>query len=343
MAKLSVIVPIYNVEIYLERSLNSLINQTFKDIEIILVNDGSTDASLDICRKYSVLDDRVKIIDKKNEGVSVARNIGIEASTSEYLVFMDPDDDIKINMYENLYSLIVKNECDICLCNYITVNNKNELICKLPYTSGKYTENQIRNLLVSMIGGEKLEDDVIMGSVWRGIYKKNIIKDYNIYFPINIRPMQDLIFMINYLSKCSNMYIDERAYYYYYINPNSGITGYKPNMWDNNNRVCNMLENIIIENKLETYIKQRLTNRWINSTLSSISNEVHIDNNDNIFNRIIRIKKILENPKLINKLKYLKYEEVRTIKKVVINLVKYKCSLILYIYYFIVKRIKNRE
>lgn len=341
MVKVSIIVPIYNVERYLERSINSLINQTLKEIEIILVNDGSSDNSLEICEKYKKYDNRIKVINKKNEGVSVARNVGIKNARGEYIVFMDPDDNISNTMYEELYLKIKNNACDICLCNYIIVHGKSEMTCELPLAEGIYKSDEIKEVIFNMIGGEKLESDVIMGSVWRGIYTKELIEKNNIYFPIDIRPMQDLIFITNYLSKCKTMYIDITPYYYYYVNPNTAMTGYKSNMWDNNKRVCTMLEELVKKNKFEKDIGERLTNRCVNSALASISNEANKSNNNKLIDRIKTIKIILNDNLLRDNIRKLNLEGERWNKKLVILLAKFRFSIILYIYYCFVFKIKK--
>ena len=100
---ISVIIPIYNVEKYLTKCIESVINQTYKNLEIILVNDGSTDNSKEIIDKYSSIDSRIKVINKKNGGLSDARNVGIELAKGEYITFLDSDDWIELNMYEKLY------------------------------------------------------------------------------------------------------------------------------------------------------------------------------------------------------------------------------------------------
>ena len=115
MVKVSIIVPVYNVEKYLSKCLESLINQTLKDIEIICVNDGSTDNSLSILKEYANKDSRIKIIDKQNEGVSVARNTGIEVATGEYLIFVDSDDYLVENACEKALNTIEHNNSDICI------------------------------------------------------------------------------------------------------------------------------------------------------------------------------------------------------------------------------------
>src|SRR5699024_165398 len=102
MLKLSIIVPIYNSEKRLGRCLNSIINQSYKNIEIILVNDGSTDTSLEICNEFKKKDSRVKVINKENEGVALARNDGLLVATGDYIAFVDSDDYLDLTMYENL-------------------------------------------------------------------------------------------------------------------------------------------------------------------------------------------------------------------------------------------------
>jgi len=122
---ISIIVPIYNVEIYLEKCLNSIINQTYKNIEILLINDGSSDNSLRICKKYQKKDKRIVLINKKNGGLSSARNAGIDKASGNYLLFIDSDDYIEIDMIEKLYNNIKSNNADISICNFfITKKNK---------------------------------------------------------------------------------------------------------------------------------------------------------------------------------------------------------------------------
>lgn len=116
MPIISIIVPVHNVEKYVERTIRSILRQTFEDFELILVDDGSTDNSGTICDKYLGKDERVKVIHKENEGVSSARNVGIDAAEGEYIGFVDADDCIAGDMYEMLYSDIIENNADIAIC-----------------------------------------------------------------------------------------------------------------------------------------------------------------------------------------------------------------------------------
>ena len=119
MHKVSVIVPVYNCENYLERCMNSLINQSLEDIEIIAVNDGSTDGSLDILTRYQQLDNRIKIIDKENTGVSDSRNKGIETSTGKYIAFVDSDDWVDLHMLEDMYIKAEDTNSEVVICSYM--------------------------------------------------------------------------------------------------------------------------------------------------------------------------------------------------------------------------------
>lgn len=115
---ISIIVPIYNVDKYLSRCIESILNQSFKEFELILVDDGSSDNSGEICDIYASKDDRVKVLHKENGGVSSARNVGVKASNGEYIGFVDPDDYIDKEIYYQLYKLCIDNDCDIAICRF---------------------------------------------------------------------------------------------------------------------------------------------------------------------------------------------------------------------------------
>lgn len=117
--KISIIVPVYNVEKYLHKCMDSLVNQTFEEIEIITVNDGSTDSSLEILREYEKQDSRIIVIDKVNEGVSLARNTALEYIIGEYIMFVDSDDWIDLDTCEKILKLVTEYKCDVMMWSYI--------------------------------------------------------------------------------------------------------------------------------------------------------------------------------------------------------------------------------
>ena len=124
---ITVVVPVYNVEKYIKKCIDSIINQTYKNIEIILVNDGSTDNSGKICNDYAKKDCRIKVIHKENGGLSDARNFGIENTTGKYITFVDSDDYIEIDYVEYLYNLVVKNKVDISICSMFIDSTKKHI------------------------------------------------------------------------------------------------------------------------------------------------------------------------------------------------------------------------
>ena len=131
MPKVSIIVPIYNSEKYMEKCIDSILNQTLNDIEIILVNDGSTDSSLEIAERYKQRDKRVIIINQINSGPSIARNNGIKIATGKYIGFVDSDDYIEKTMYEKLFEVADNNKVNVAMCNYNEIflyDNKKQVV-----------------------------------------------------------------------------------------------------------------------------------------------------------------------------------------------------------------------
>ncbi len=186
--KVSIIIPVYNVEPYLDRCLNSVINQTLKDIEIIVVDDGSTDNSKKIIDRYGQLDERVRIVHQNNQGVSAARNIGLNMAEGEYIGFVDSDDWIDENFYEKLYFSAKKYDCDISSTNIL--KHKKYKKYNLLYKKELIAENTTNKI--------KLCEDKTQRFfyVWNKIYKNSFIKKYNIKFPIG-RIYEDISFSIN--------------------------------------------------------------------------------------------------------------------------------------------------
>ncbi len=201
MYKVSIIVPIYNTEKYLNKCLDSLVNQTLKDIEIILINDGSTDNSQNIIDKYSAnYPDKIKSFTKENGGQAAARNFGITKASGEYIGFVDSDDWIELNMYEELYNKALGKDLDIVCCNeYLVINN----VKKKNFNRLIYPNNIINNYIIRESGP------------CNKIIKRQLITNNNIHFLEN-RIYEDLA-MIPTLALYTNKigYIDSYLYNYF--------------------------------------------------------------------------------------------------------------------------------
>lgn len=211
MVKLSIIVPIYNVERYLERCIISILNQTYINFELILVNDGSTDNSKDICEKYLSIDNRIKLINKKNGGLSSARNTGIELAIGEYIAFVDSDDYINKYMYEVLITTLKKDKSDMVICGYNKVD-QNEI-------NFQEINNHIdvNNVLASKISKvEALDKLLIEGEKfvvpWNKIYKRKLFNELRYK---NGKIYEDEFLAHRVLYKCNKVsVINEKLYFY---------------------------------------------------------------------------------------------------------------------------------
>lgn len=211
--KISVIVPVYNVEKYLNKCIDSILEQTFKDMEIILINDGSTDNSKNICNTYKQKDNRIKVIHKENGGLSDARNVGIDISTGEYIAFIDSDDWVEKTMLEYLYNLGNINNADIVQGDYIEAYDENCTINKVSEEIIKYDSQHILDELY----GEKCTKTVV---VWNKIYKRELFKE--IRFPKG--KLHEDEFTTYKLFHRANLIIDTNKTIYYYRQREGSIT-----------------------------------------------------------------------------------------------------------------------
>lgn len=201
---LSIIVPVYNVEEYLPKCLDSICNQSFKDFELILVNDGSTDNSYNICNAYSKKDKRIIIVNKQNGGLSSARNAGIELATGEYIGFVDSDDWIDLDMYELLINNIKKNDADIAICNDKKVVNKNVLSSTNTNKVRVYSQEKAIEALIEGVHFQEY--------AWNKVYKRTLFTD--IRFPEE-KLYEDVFVMYKlFLKSCKIIHIDSAKYYY---------------------------------------------------------------------------------------------------------------------------------
>ncbi|MBI6027020.1 glycosyltransferase [Clostridium perfringens] len=214
---ISIVVPIYNSEKYLKKCIDSILQQSYTNIEVILINDGSTDNSGKICDKYAKEDIRVKVIHKKNEGVSIARNIGIDLATGKYIGFVDSDDWIDLDMFDVLYKNIILTKSDFSICNYYKeYENSNSNFQDVKDYNSKLEQFSAVQLLDKL-----LDDNRIKGYLWNKLFDLNIIRDNNIYFEKDVYFCEDLLFCVKYSFQCKNICFDERKYYHYLLNETS--------------------------------------------------------------------------------------------------------------------------
>lgn len=199
MKKISVIVPIYNSEDYIDRCVRSIVEQSYKNIEIILVDDGSTDNSSMMCDEWAKNDKRVKVIHKENGGVSSARNEGLKIAKGDYISFVDSDDYIDKKMIEKMLNQMEKGNTDLVICNYEPNSNYN--------TNKLISKNDFYNLI--------LDKTLFRGYLWNKLYKKEIISKNNLKLDSKIHICEDLLFNCEYALYCNDIrVINDKLYYY---------------------------------------------------------------------------------------------------------------------------------
>lgn len=209
---ISVIVPIYNVENYLEDCINSILNQSYKELEIILVDDGSPDSCGKICDKYSKKDSRITVIHKENGGLSDARNTGIDAANGEYLSFVDSDDLLHKDFYLTLFNILIDNNSDISMCNF------------LKFTNEKVNDKFIKNPTIKTISNIDALNDLYTNKyvnyivACNKLYKATLFK--NLKFPLG-KIHEDEFTIPKILFKANKISIIEEELYYYRQTPNS--------------------------------------------------------------------------------------------------------------------------
>lgn len=227
--KVSIIVPVYNVEEYLVKCLDSLVNQTLKDIEIICINDGSTDNSLEILNAYAQRDNRIIVIDKENEGQGIARNLGISRAKGEFIGFVDPDDWVSLEMYEKMYNQAKELDSEIVICDFIKYRDWDGRSWKHHFWNQATYDYEIEDLDVPTY--ENVDKDFVYKSLLvspcysvNRIYKNEFLRNNNIYFS-GTRCFEDVIFIIDAMHLAQKISYIDRAYYIYRLRKNSTLRG----------------------------------------------------------------------------------------------------------------------
>ena len=223
--KVSIILPIYNVEKYLDRCMDSLLNQTLKDIEIIMVDDGSPDNCPQMCDEYAKKDSRVKVVHKKNGGLGFARNSGLDIANGEYVAFVDSDDYVGLDMYKTLYDRAEADKCDAVFCGFRTEVRENKWMYSDEVDADKlWKGKEVQQFMLDMIasGAGIKAERLYQMSVWHSIYKRSLIEEKHIRF-VSEREVasEDIPFQVDFLSKANIVAYVSNTYYSYCLNGTS--------------------------------------------------------------------------------------------------------------------------
>lgn len=272
LPKVSVIVPVYNAEKYLRRSLDSLKIQTLKEFEVILIDDGSKDFSSDICDEYVDSDCRFSVIHKQNEGVSAARQEGLDAAKGEYVIHVDSDDWVEPTMLEELYTKVISENADIVICDYFNNIGPKQTVCNQRPSS--LEPKQILQELFQQLHG----------SCCNKLARRACYKQYGIQFPYGINYCEDLLTWVQFLSheEVKVAYLN-KAFYHYCDNPESITRSYQRSQYETRCKFVHLLEKVLPSDLKSTIVNKVKFDIFIEANIFDVLTQSEIKDGLKVF------------------------------------------------------------
>ena len=344
---ITIIVPVYNVEKYLDECINSLINQDYKRIEIILIDDGSKDNSLKICKEFEKKYKNIKLIEQKNSGVSIARNKGIENANGEWICFVDSDDYMEKNMISKMVEEANKETFDILITPPIMDYKKVSEKAKIFDEEINFTNKNKDKLLLNVICRQYKEKNVThinAGGPWGKLYKTEFIRNNNLSFIVGLKRMQDVIFNLYSMNIANKVIYREIFLYHYRINSESVCLKYNSTIFETFSAV---IENMLLfakENNKKAdfyqaiYLKTILL--YIEGCRISI---IHKDNHNSLINKIKELQNIYNKDIYKNAFICIERKELNFKLKIFTIFAKFKVFPIVYLLVKIFDKTKNKE
>lgn len=324
--KISVIVPIYNAEKYLSACIESILNQTFTDFELILVNDGSTDGSFAICEQYRQKDSRIVIINKPNGGSSSAKNEGMKIAKGEFIEFVDADDLLDTEYMESLAEGFRNPQVDLCVGNVCMVKEKNgEIISenKMILHSGLFSLSDFLQFYPEYM------PRAVIGSPCNKLYRLEIIKQHHLQFDTSLKNNEDTRFNYAYIAKCRNVFVAEKPYYRYFDRGGvSASKGYIKDLFAVHIGTYHCAVIFLKETNTYTEHIHFQNAHLINLVIGTISNIVKHDNSSSKVEKIRRIKTMLCADEVVSALPDARVTGF--IKKAIVFLMRHKQAALLH-------------
>lgn len=336
--KVSVVLPIYNVEQYLERCINSVVNQTYTNLEIILVDDGSPDNCPQMCEDWKKRDSRIKVVHKKNAGLGMARNSGIEAATGEYICFFDSDDYVKRDIIEKCVRIAKSKHADIVIYGFSDVNPSGEIIKTMVPTTKKdyYCGDEVQNTFLpdliapNIVTGEKSN---LWMSAWCSFYSMELIKKTNWRF-VSEREIisEDIYSLLDLYKNVNSVCVINEALYLYCMNSTSLTHIFKPDRFERIKIFYDECLQIAKKHKYNRDVINRLSYQYISNTMAALKLVMTSSNHKD--EKKAAVYRILMDPHLKAVIRSSKYPKDSIRRKVFMTLIKYRlytiCYMILY-------------
>ncbi len=335
---ISIIVPIYNVEKYIKQCVDSILAQTYKNIEVILVDDGSPDNCPQICDSYAAVDNRVKVVHKKNGGLMSARQAGLKAASGDYIGFVDGDDWIEPDMYADFACLLDQYSPDMALCEFLYSfpgkdTNSNQLLKKSFFTKKEMEEQ----LYGSMLFKEPYYSFGINPCCWSKIFKKELLESNLYNVTPNIKIGEDAAFTYPCLLQADSLAYSEKYAYHYRVNPESMTKAY-----DKNCESTVMIPYEILKNVFYKYDGYNLMNQLDYFLLSLINgvvrNEASSVNKKTISQKKETLKKLAVNPDVSKTVLNVNTCVLPFHTRLLVHFLRLKNANLLYLYTILIRR-----
>jgi len=331
MQKVSVIVPIFNKELFLKKSINSILEQTEKNIEIILVDDGSTDGSSKICEEFAKKDSRVLYKRKENGGSTSARNFGRSYASGEYIAFVDPDDYIEKDTYEKM--LAHSENADIVMGGLVNEIGNKRMFSVMPKKfEGFYENDEIRKKILPMflVYGNNIGKHILLASNEIFLFKKKFLDEQSIFGDENITYSEDWLFSLEAIFKAKTLVVLHNVHYHYVSNPLGLTENYSPKVVTDHIEVLRKLDNLGVLSCIPAPYSAN-PNLILNFFMLAIRNLAF--KKDSIFNLSKELKKFFEMDYFMDLGKTINPCNIHIKKRMVFYLIKFKCSLLLVLFY----------
>lgn len=337
MALISVIVPVYKAEAFLRKCTDSILSQTFSDLELLLIDDGSPDQSGQLCDDIAAEDSRVRVFHKPNGGVSSARNLGLEQAQGTYVAFVDSDDWLEPEALEKLLAALRKHDADTAGCGHRNVAEDGSSTLEAPaLPAGVYGPEKIASGIVNRLLGERLAQPVLNGFIWRFLYTRAIIAQHQIAFEGAY--LEDELFLLEYFCHARRLAIVDEPLYNYYWNAASATHKYMADYMEVFHGFMERKEALV-----RRYDLQRHSPRWRENSLwagllIAVSNEYAPGNPASFREKQRRVRAYTELPEMRQAMAALTPEGMGRNKQIVAELLRRRHFTLLTLLY----RIKNR-
>jgi len=338
MAKVSVIIPCYNGEALLPRAVDSALAQTEPDLEIILVDDGSTDGSGALCDRYAARDGRIRVIHQKNAGLSAARNAGMAIATGDLIAFLDADDQLVPSAYETMLRAMdaVGADCACCGYQHFYDDGTDGETVPAPFPDGVYEGEALLNGIVLPLLQDRLREGFFTGMVWRWLFSRSVITEEKLCFTDAY--LEDELFLIRYFSRPARLASADTPLYRYFLNRYSITRSYNPDMTEIYQRILQVKGELIEQFSIPVRADWKDNCAWM-ELLADVGNEFGRGHKVSTGEHVRNLRKLTEVPEYRHALEHYTPEGMGRRKTVVASLLRHRLLLPLTLLY----QYKNRK